>query len=313
MNKEIEDAMVKEYLEGATAKELSVKYSYHNSTISRLMKKRGVSRGRTSFKRIQIEDKVIEDFKNNQYCEDIAKKYNVEVHTIYRILDNAGIKRVSGYHTNCNKEYFQKIDSANKAYLLGFITADGAIVDRSLSIEVEEKDKEVIDFFKKEINNQAAITPCFYEQKHNYRVSFGSIGICKDLEKYGIVQNKSKTISHVPTELIPQEFLSYYFRGLIDGDGCIHKNGGLSIYSGSKAFIEDVQKVLCETLDLKKLGIYHGTSYFVTWSSKEDRLKLYNFLYDGKLDIAYYYPRKYKRLYNSLFGNTEVNNQIAKG
>lgn len=51
MNKEIEDIMVKEYLNGTTAKELSIKYSYHNSTISRLMKRRGVSRGRTSFKR----------------------------------------------------------------------------------------------------------------------------------------------------------------------------------------------------------------------------------------------------------------------
>lgn len=313
MDKKIEDAMVKEYLEGATAKELSTRYPYHNSTISRLMKKRGVSRGQTSFKRSQIESKVIEDFKKGEYCESIAKKYNVEVHTIYRILDNAGIKRVTGYHTSCNKEYFQKIDSASKAYLLGFITADGAVVGRSLSIEVEEKDKKILDFFKKEINDQAAITPCFYEWKHNYKTSFNSVDICKDLEKYGVVQNKSKIISRVPIELIPQEFLSYYFRGLIDGDGCIHKNGAISIYSGSKPFIEDAQNVLCETIGLKKLGIYHGTSYFISWSSREDRMKLYNYLYKDKLNIAYYYSRKYERLYNSLFGNTEVNNQITEG
>lgn len=313
MNKEIEDIMVKEYLNGATAKELSIRYSYHNSTISRLMKRRGVSRGRTSFKRTQIKDKVIKDFKNGLYCEEIAKKYDVEVHTIYHILDEAKIKRVSGYHTNCNKEYFQKIDSANKAYLLGFITADGAVVDRSLSIEVEAKDKEVLNFFRKEINEQATITPCFYGGKHNYKISFNSIDICRDLKKYGIVQNKSKIIERVPIELIPQEYLSYYFRGLIDGDGCVLKNGGVSIYSGSKVFIEDVQKILCDILKLKKLKVYHGTSYFISWSSKEDRLKLYNFLYKDKLNIAYYYSRKYERLYNSLFGNTEVSNQIAKG
>ena len=71
--------------------------------------------------------------------------------------------------------------------MLGFITADGAIVDNSLSIEVEDKDKEIINFFKERINPYASITPCFYNKKHNFRISFNSVQICKDLSKYGIV------------------------------------------------------------------------------------------------------------------------------
>lgn len=311
MDIELENILVKEYLQGATAKELSKKYNYHNSTISRLMKKRGVSRGQKSFKRAAISKSVINDFLNGEYCESIAKKYNVNVHMIYNILDEAEIKRQTGYHTNCNINYFKDIDSPDKAYLLGFITADGAVVNNSLSIEVEDKDKEIINFFKEKINPHASITPCFYNKKHNFRVSFNSAQICKDLSKYGIVQNKSKIIEKVPTEFIREDLLCYYFRGLIDGDGCIHKNGGVSIYSGSYKYIEDVQSILCEKVHLKKLKIYHGASYFITWTSKEDRLKLFNYLYKDKLNNTFYYYRKYNRLYNSLFGNTEVNDQIA--
>ena len=77
-------------------------------------------------------------------------------------------------------------------------------------------------------------------------------------------------------ELSHDKLLSYYFRGLIDGDGCIHKNGAVSIYSGSLEFISDVQKILIDRVNLKSLKIYSGTSYFITWSSRADREKIFH-------------------------------------
>ena len=122
-----------------------------------------------------------------------------------------------------------------------------------------------------------------------------------------IINDKSKTIKEVPIALIPKNLLCFYFRGLIDGDGCVHKNGGLSIYSGSENFIKSVQETIVAEAGVKKLGIYHGTTYFITWTSKEDRKKLFNYLY-GDLNATFYYERKYKRMYNSLYDNTEVTN-----
>lgn len=43
------------------------------------------------------------------------------------------------------------------------------------------------------------------------------------------------------------------------------------------------------------------------WAAREDREKLYHYLYDD-LDATYYYKRKFNRLYNSLYDNTEVIN-----
>lgn len=298
MTKEQEQIIIERYSNGETAVAISKDIGVSNSTISRFVKKIGISRGRQTKKTLDIEKDVVKDFQeNNLYCEDLARKYEVDVHTIYRILDKYNIKRQTGYHTNCDTSYFEQIDNPHKAYLLGFITADGAVVNNILSIEIHDDDIEVLKYAQQQINPQATITKC--KGRLTSKISFGAKKIGKDLTKYGVVQNKSKIIKNVPLNLIPQEYLKYYFRGLIDGDGCILENGKLSIYSGSKEYIEDVHRILIKELNLSQTSIYHGTTYFCSWSSKEDRRKLFNYLY-GNLNECFYYKRKYNRLLKSL-------------
>lgn len=309
MDEVIKAQIIEEYKKGKTAKELSLIFPYHNATISKMLRKEGVSRGRISKKRLDITNIVIKDFvESNMYCEDIAKKYNVDVHTVYRILDEAYIQRKSGYHSQCQENYFKTIDNPHKAYLLGFITADGAIVNDVLSIEVQKKDKDVLEFARNQINPNATLTMT----RGCYRVAFSAKQLSYDLKKFGIVQNKSKILKNVPIDLISKHLLPYYFRGLIDGDGCIHKDGKISIYSGSEQFIKNVQQILCKEANLTQLNIYHGTTYFITWSSLQDKQKLFNYLYSN-LNATYYYPRKYNRLKNIINANTEVSSSIAKG
>lgn len=298
MTKEQEQIIIERYMNGETAVAISKDLGLSNSTISRFVKKIGISRGYQSKKTLDIEKDVLKDFQeNNLYCEDLAKKYKVDVHTIYRILNKYNIKRQPGYHTNCDQNYFEQIDDPHKAYLLGFITADGAVVKDVLSIEVHDKDIKVLEYAREQINPKATITKC--KGRSTSKISFGAKKIGRDLAKYGVVQNKSKIIKKVPTDLIPRQYLKYYFRGLIDGDGCILKNGTVSIYSGSKEYVQDVQRILIEELNLSKNSIYHGTTYFCAWGSKEDRKKIYHYLYDD-LNSCFYYKRKYDRLLNSL-------------
>lgn len=299
MTKEQEQIIIEKYSSGETATVIAKDIGISNSTISRFVKKIGISRGYQTKKTLDIESNVVKDFQeNNLYCEDLAKKYEVDVHTVYRILDKYNIKRQTGYHTKCDANYFEQIDSPHKAYLLGFITADGTVVNNILSIEVHDDDINILEYAKKQINPEATITKC--KNRSTSKVSFGAKKIGEDLAKYGIVQNKSKTIKKVPFDLIPHKYLKYYFRGLIDGDGCILESGRLSIYSGSKEYIEDVQKILIKELNLSSTSIYHGTTYFCSWSSKEDRQKLFNYLYDN-LNECFYYERKYSRLFKSLY------------
>jgi hypothetical protein len=273
-------------------------------TVTRVLQRNNLMETKLSKKLLDIYDNVVSDYQKGEYCKDLAKKYSVDEHSIYKILNKAGIKRQTGYHSKCNENYFEKIDTPDKAYLLGFITADGAVVNEVLSIEIQNDDIDLLLYAKQQINPDATITPC--KGRNTSKVTFGAKQIGRDLAKYGIVQNKSKIIKKVPKELIPRELLKFYFRGLIDGDGCVLQNGRLNIYSGSRDFIEDVQNILIEEVQLTPLSIYEGTTYFISWSSKIDKEKLFHYLYDD-LDKCFYYKRKYKRLYESLnHANTEV-------
>lgn len=306
----------KRYLAGETGRNIAKDYpQFHESTIMRHIKKMGISRGSIPYKVIQKTEDIVKDFLSGQYyCKDLAIKYELDEHTIYKILDSHNLPRKTGIRPTCDITYFQKIDTPHKAYLLGFITADGSITgkhSKSCSIEIHKKDIALLEYAKKQLQSEAKIQ--IIANRPHVKISFSSVELCKSLARFGVVPNKTKRIQKVPVEYIPKHLLKFYFRGLIDGDGCIHADGKISIYSGSLPFIESVQEVICKEANVSKLKIYYGTSYFITWSSKQDKRKLYNYLYKNCLDDSFYYKRKYLRLYNNLQDNTEVINQIAKG
>ena len=303
LSQEIYNKIISLYQEGnITQKKIAQICNCSTDTVRRTLQRAGILEVKLSEKLQKIYNNVIQDFNDGLYCKDIAIKYQVDEHSIYKILDKAGIKRQGGYHSNCKEDYFKQIDNPHKAYLLGFITADGAIVNEVLSIEVHKEDVDILNFAKSQINPQATLTPT----RDCYKVTFGAKALGRDLAKYGIVQNKSKILKNVPIKYIPKNLLPYYFRGLIDGDGCIHKDGRLSIYSGSKDFIKAVQKILIQELNLSKLKIYQGTTYFISWSSKKDKQLLFKYLYNN-LEATFYYKRKYLRLKENInYANTEV-------
>ena len=77
-------------------------------------------------------------------------------------------QRVRRLIVDIMKDYFETINTPNKAYLLGFITADGAVTGKHkeptcCSIEVKDTDKDVILFAKQEINPESTITICDYK------------------------------------------------------------------------------------------------------------------------------------------------------
>jgi len=130
------------------------------------------------------------------------------------------------------------------AYILGFISADGSIdkEQRSLSIELQIQDKEVLEFIQQQISPTSPIKITKKKEREYCRLRINSVKLIQSLQKYNIVPNKTFTIK-LDFE-IPQQFLGDYVRGLFDGDGwvtCRRNTVEFGICSGSEEFINQVQ------------------------------------------------------------------------
>jgi intein/homing endonuclease len=126
-----------------------------------------------------------------------------------------------------NVKYFENIDTHQKAYFLGFIAADGAIVNNTLTITIHKKDIELLEKLKSEIGNlhniQSINTKMSFDSTrrvNHVRYTLTNKDLISDLNNLGIFPKKSLTISNI-IQNIPYEFRDSFIIGYFDGDGCI--------------------------------------------------------------------------------------------
>lgn len=130
-----------------------------------------------------------------------------------------------------NENAFSGEIDEEKAYWIGFLAADGYIgKDKRLQLKLKKDDYKHIEKFKNFLTYNG-VTEYRKDQlgksirknglKQFYEtvlVRISNKNIWKDLEKYGIVNNKSLTLKF-PLN-IPENMIRHYIRGYIDGDGC---------------------------------------------------------------------------------------------
>lgn len=173
------------------------------------------------------------------------------------------------------RESYFETWSHEMAYILGFISADGSINKEksSLSIELQMRDKEVLEFIQQQIAPTAPIKITKKKDKEYCRLRINSVKLIGSLQKYNVVPNKTFTI-RIDFD-IPQEFFGDYLRGLFDGDGwvtCRRNTIEFGICSGSEYFLEDL-----------KLKIGYGRTRSKT---KSEKLITYNLECEANSAIA---------------------------
>ncbi len=116
-----------------------------------------------------------------------------------------------------NENYFEKIDDRNKAYWIGFISADGNIYKNKLSIELNYKDDELLKQFIVDLDTPR---PLYYRERKNgaksATVEIRNNKIVEDLSKYNIIPRKTYNLCF-PN--IDERYYKDYIRGFFDGDG----------------------------------------------------------------------------------------------
>jgi intein/homing endonuclease len=267
---------------------------------------------------------MINYWTNEEYVVLKSLYFNTPVKIIGKILNRTSrsitVKANRLKLKNPNKSLYQhdffKVWSPEMAYILGFTTADGYVYHKGvdthiLEYGIKDIDREILEFIRsclcpnKIIHQKNCITKntlCY-----GIRLSLNSKKMVKDLEQYNVIQNKTGK-EKLPK--IPEQYKSYYLRGLFDGDGCIYHNKkynllSFKIISASYSFLVDIQKELgSEYGHINK----NGTAFNWIINKKAHIRDIYNFMYQD-LNV-FYLKRKYnifKEFYNQ---NEEVNDGI---
>jgi len=178
---------------------------------------------------------------------------------------------------NCFKfdiddHFFDIIDSEEKAYILGFLYADGYNNNKykRIKIDLQSDDENILVKIKHALQYTGEIlhydfkTKIFngkeYKVKPTSRLNLYSENLSNQLVDKGCIQNKTYKVDFPNNDILPIYLYNHFIRGLIDGDGHIgywidnkktgHKKFSLSL-TGTTEIIHNVCKIIVEKFNCK--------------------------------------------------------------
>lgn len=212
----------------------------------------------------------------------------------------------SGKKYDLNENYFDLIDSPDKAYWLGFLTADASInkSNGALTLELASIDK---DHLRKFIETIQSTHPIKDAAKNCCRICIGNKHMVKSLSTLGVVPNKTHCTQ---TPDIDESLLRHFYRGILDGDGWITNryqsrgkiNCEFGFSSGCEVFIHEIHDWIQTQLARKCGYIIHrqrsnGSVYQLTIGGNTLFKQLCKLFYE---DATSYLDRKHDRVNNYL-------------
>lgn len=262
-------------------------------------------------KELPWTDKEISFVKDNykeMTISEIAEILNRSPNAIRLKANRMGFKK-SPYH--CDYHYFDKIDTEEKAYWLGFIAADGWVnkneraCSGAVGIELQYGDINHLKKFNKCINGNYKITDRWREctistipgkTAHSCTIRIFSLIMYEALEKYGLAGNKTYNMK-MPQ--LREDLYRHFLRGYFDGDGRFGLSNNriwVSFITASKSFNDDLIHFI-SSLDIGINEFSYTNDYGTTMYSPEiskiaDKLLFLDYIYK---DSNIYLDRKYKK------------------
>ena len=249
-------------------------------------------------------------FNERKTLKEISFMYGVCVNTIKKILktyfleDYIVASKRNYKNLDLRHNFFENIDTEEKAYILGFLLADGNIYEdehsKRIRFCIAYQDVNILYAFKKILRLDSEVRVRKRENRGNSQpealLCWSSSKQYDDLNKYGITNNKTYS-AKLPLKYIDKKVIHHFIRGFFDGDGCISNiKGGRQAVSfvGTYELISELKFYLCSELGLFDCKIFGRTKkytvYQVLWSSKSDIKKLFDYMYK---DATIYLERKY--------------------
>lgn len=206
-------------------------------------------------------------------------------------------------------DMFTVIDSNDKAYIFGFLWADGHLLNqerkngtpiKGLKFCISWKDNEIADFFVKVFGGRKKKNSVIDKRSNKQFEQCVWELNSKEVYNNFINLNFRKNL-----DFISDKYISHFVRGLIDGDGSfrIRKQKYLEIKIASEldqdwSFIKNIKEI-------KKCAIYkmtgkngNGSAFFITGQNK-DKIEFLKWVYTD-YEESFYFKRKFDIIKNEI-------------
>lgn len=275
--------------------------------------------------KIKIKNEDLDNIRNlylnGNSTVSISKVYDCSPTTILNHLLKMGIeinRKQFIRKYSLNETYFDVVDTQNKAYILGFLYADGNVNLKkyTTSISLQEEDSYILEKMRIELKSEKPLEYINYVNKDNfgyhyknqYRLLFFSKYLCKSLINKGVMPNKSLKLKF--PSFLNKSLIKHFIRGYFDGDGsfCFYNaNNGHQNYTitftSTQNFCEGLQNFIINELNIPCGNIYdaschNGITKVLSFSGKNQTKTFLDWLYS---DADMYLKRKYNKYIKAFY------------
>lgn len=294
-------------LNGIEIKDLAKQYNVKVQTMAAFLIENDI-RWRRKITKEDIPD-IIKRYKDGDSLQKIGTDYHCDPNKISRLLKENNIHILNNSESHriytLNENYFDIIDTPNKAYILGLLYADGNRSGNSntISICLQERDKDILDRINSEINSNCPLKYIDYSHRtdqkraNQWKLSIHNKHLAASLYKYGLVPCKEFKTTF--PKQIDYSLWRHFIRGYMDGDGCIVSTECRWLITGNKPLLIFMKDYIEDMLHIHVQEYYHYNhiTYNIRVAGRNQVKKLLDFLYQ---DAELYIERKYN-LYQSIY------------
>lgn len=227
---------------------------------------------------IPYSKKIKELYNSGFSCEQIGRQLNFDSQSIRKLIKEMGLLRnTKPYQKLINHNWLDVIDTEEKAYFLGLLSADGWLDRNSLFIDLQKKDISLLI----DLRNRIAPFIPLHEYKagklnvqDKVRLVITSKNWRQKCNEIGIGFRKSLSMPNIIPN-IPKEMRHHFIRGYFDGDGTV------GVYLNKKLNKKRARVQLLGTSEFLK-GIYQEIGIPVGKVTLSQHENIHRLTYHGK-------------------------------
>ncbi len=197
---------------------LEARFNRRIGTIKAMARQQGLRRGPAGAWSPAEEEEVRRLFPDEDIPSvEIARRLGRTWRAICHRANALGLRRPKPNTCGVVRDFFHTIDADHKAYWLGFLAADGTVVDSprryQVVLDLQPRDLHWLQRFRDTLAPGAAITQ---HGARSFSVCVASQELVGDLVALGVGPRKSDTLEWPQ---VPEAFAIPFLLGYFDGDG----------------------------------------------------------------------------------------------